>query len=150
MLFVILWGLLNLIFFFISVKCVYNSKDRFKFIYPWAFLTGSFVWEDLFIFGLFHFIYSVISFIFNDAKVALLIFLIFWAVRSVGETFYLFLEQFIEPKHGPHAISYHFEVLKKYLGSISDQKCYILLQVVFQVVTVLSIFSIIMLLKVWN
>jgi hypothetical protein len=62
-------------------------------------LFGSFVWADHILFGPFWVAVSFITFILQDILLFLLIFSIFWLVRSGGETLYWFFQQF-HPRQG--------------------------------------------------
>ena len=111
---------------------------------------GAFVWEDLCIFSIYGLIASVVTAITHQNRIGLLLFIIFWIVRSAGEAGYFFLQQFIQPKHHPHYIDDHFDLMRKIFGKISYQQCLIIMQVVFQIVLMLALFSLIMLLLNWN
>ena len=142
-----LWGFLNLGLSLFSISKVKKNQESCQFIWFWAFPTGAFVYEDLFVFGLFHAglaFYSVLS---ANNLLWLVGFLVFWIVRSAGETLYFFLQQFLVPRHHPHNIGAHFAIIRKYLGNISDQKCFILAQVGMQSVLTLSILSLIYVLR---
>lgn len=145
-----IWIAICLILFFLSIKKVRSNKKGCDFIYRWGFFIGAFVWEDLLIFSLFHIGVSVITIIFGDFKLWLLFFVVFWLVRSAGETLYYFLQQFIQPKHHPHYINAHFESLRNIFGNISEQKVFIILQVTMQVVLVVSIVLLFLLLQSWS
>jgi len=144
------WGILNLTLSLLSFYKIKQNKKQCEFIYFWGSLFGAFVWEDLFIFALYNFLTVIAAFLLTDLRVILLTFIVFWVVRSAGETLYFFLQQFIEPKHHPHNISNHFNTLKKLFGNISEQKCMIIMQVCFQLITVTSLVALIYLLKNWT
>lgn len=139
-----------LVYIFISFREVRDSNNNFEFIYPWAFWVGAFVWEDLLVFSLLHLIFVVLTFLFHDFRVGLLMISIFWLVRSMGETLYFFLQQYHEPKGEPHGLQDHFDSFGPILGNISLQKGYILMQIIHQSVAVLSLSSIILLVINWK
>ncbi len=85
----------------------------------------------------------------GDMRYWLLLFILFWIVRSAGETLYFFLQQFIQPKHHPHVLDEHFRFYRRIFGDISEQKCFILTQVVHQTILTLSLFALILLLRSW-
>lgn len=62
-------------------------------------LFGSFVWADHMIFGPFWILISLAAFALHDFLLFMLIFTIFWLIRSLGETLYWFLQQF-HPRTG--------------------------------------------------
>jgi hypothetical protein len=135
-----IWGLLNAVLSAISVAKIRKNKDKCDFIYWWGFLSGAFVWEDMFVFGILHALLVFVTIVvFQNPIFWLISFLTFWVVRSFGETLYFFLQQFILPQHHPHKISAHFVILKRFFGDISEQKCFILMQITLQSVTVICL-----------
>ena|SRR3989344_1284606 len=145
----VFWAIIHLFLAFLSFVKIKNSNDTVKFIYKWGFLFGAFVWEDLFIFSLLNVGVSILVLIFGNLLPGLLLIVIFWIVRNGGETVYFMLQQFIEPKHHPHEIDMHFEILRKFFGKISTQKCFIIMQVIHQTFFVVFTFILIMLVKYW-
>lgn len=134
---------------FFSFRKIKNSKSTFGFIYPWAWPLGAFVWEDLFVFSILGVSTSLLVYILNDIRIGYIGFLIFWIVRSLGESIYFFLQQFFQSTEYPHTIEEHFKVMRKFFGDISDQKCYILLQVFHQSVIVLCSILLVLLFLYW-
>lgn len=150
MLFIALYTTLHLILFLASYfKIKNNNLGTLDFIYKFSFPFGAFVWEDLLIFSLFNLGIIIAILAFKDLRIGLVLFIVFWIVRSTGETIYFFLQQFIQPKHHPHFISAQFGILRKLLGKLSDQQCFIISQVSFQAVSVIFISALILLLKFW-
>lgn len=145
--FIIIWGILNVVLAVASINKIKKNTKECDFIWWWALPTGAFVWEDMLVFGLLHFIIVLSSVLLNNPQVWVIGFLVFWIVRSLGETLYFFLQQFIEPKHHPHEIHHHFKVLRRFLGDISDQKAFILIQIFMQSITVLSVLALIFVLR---
>lgn len=144
------WVITNLLLFFFSIFRIKKSQTNVRFIYSWGFLFGAFVWEDLMIFSFFHFLSTSIALLLNDFRFFLLFFLTFWLVRSLGETLYFFLQQFIRPKHHPHEISKHFKLIKFFLGNVSNQKSFIIVQVFQQIVATISLSLLILLFLYWH
>jgi len=126
------------------------GKKIAEFTYNFGFLIGAFVWEDMFVFSVYGLAASIATVWLGQWKYGLLFFLVFWMVRSAGETLYFFLEQFIEPKHFPHYVDEHFDLVRKIFGKISYQQCLIIMQVTFQIIMMTSIVGIITLLFAWN
>ncbi|MDP2930642.1 MAG: hypothetical protein Q8N56_03500 [bacterium] len=124
-----------------------QNKEKCDFIYWWGFIAGAFVWEDMLVLGLLHAGIAFMSLALNNNLVWLVGFLVFWIVRSAGETLYFFLQQFIVPPHHPHNIGGHFGPIRKLFGNISDQKCYIISQVSMQSILVICILCLIYILK---
>jgi len=147
MLLISLWGITNLFLAIYSISKIKKSTKECNFIWWWALPTGAFVWEDMLVFGFLHFLISAISIYFDNSQIWLIGFLVFWIIRSLGETLYFFLQQFIEPKHHPHEIHNHFMALHRILGDISDQKAFILVQIFMQSITVLSTLALIYVLR---
>ena len=58
------------------------------------FIFGIFVWGDATVFGIFWFLASITTLLLNDWILFLLVFSVFWVVRSLGETIYWFNQQF--------------------------------------------------------
>lgn len=133
-----------------SYKRVRWGEKRAEFIYHWGFLMGAYVWEDAFVFSLLGIIGCSITLAAGQIKYGLLIGLIFWIVRSAGEALYWFLQQFIVPKHHPHNGNELFKSVQKIFVNISNQQFFILLQVTFQSILVLSILGLIVLLQKWS
>jgi hypothetical protein len=134
----------------ISFFKIRRSHKLIEFIYSWGFPFGAFVWEDLFVFSLYGVLTSAISLYLHQIRLGLLFASIFWMVRSAGETLYFFLQQFITPKHDPHNLHKHFEILNKIFGDISYQQSLIIMQVTFQTILMFSFVSIFLLFKNWN
>ena len=135
------------VFSFVRIR---TGKKIAEFTYNFGFLIGAFVWEDMFVFSVYGLAASIATTWLGQWKYGLLFFLVFWMVRSAGETLYFFLEQFIEPKHYPHYVDEHFGLIRYIFGNISYQQCLIILQVMFQVIMMTSVISLITLLFAWN
>ena len=134
-------------FSFVRIR---RGKKIAEFIYGLGFPIGAFVWEDMFVFSVYGLAASVATVWLGQWKYGLLFFLVFWMVRSAGETLYFFLEQFIEPKHYPHYVDEHFGLVRWLFGNISYQQCLIIMQVTFQIIMMITIVGIITLLFAWN
>jgi len=148
---ILLYGAIHIILFFLSwSKITSGKKNIVEFISRLAYPIGAFVWEDLLVFSLFNVFLVIFSLFTHDLRIGILFFLVFWAVRGAGETLYFFLQQFILPKHYPHHIDDKLWPLKKIFGNISNQQCYILLQVTFQTITIISIGLIFLLFINWH
>ena len=90
---VIIWGLFSLA---LSLKGFYESSAK-KNVYgltPHLFPFGIFVWGDAVIIGFFWSLVSIFIYILKDWYLILLIFCVFWTVRSLGEAFYWLNQQF--------------------------------------------------------
>ncbi len=145
--FIAIWGIIGATLAYISINKIKANKQECDFTWWWGFPIGAFVWEDMLVFGILHALLALISLLSSNTLIWVISFLVFWIVRSAGETLYFFLQQFIVPKHHPHDISAQLQMVRKLFGNISDQKCFILLQVTMQSLLVLSLLSLIYLLK---
>lgn len=143
-------ALLYFCLFLLALQKVHGSGDRFEFIYGWGFIVGAYVWEDVIVFAPLFLAMALLTLLTQDLRIGLLCFLVFWVVRSLGETVYFFLEQFLEPKVMPHNIRRQLEMVSNMFGGIATQKAYILMQIMFQTVTVTGVVCIILLLQHWQ
>jgi len=128
---ILIFCLVNLLVFF---KGFYESKfkrNAYGLTRPLVFL-GIFVWGDAVVFGLFWFFSSIITLFLSDWYLFLLIISVFWLVRSLGETIYWFNQQFSTIKRNPP------EKLPGYSFFHNDSLWFVY-QIVWQVVTVVSI-----------
>lgn len=127
----VLFGLYSLIGFILGVKNTWFKKNPYG-LARWFSFLGAFVWVDAVTFGLFFFLASLVSLILQNVILLLLIFSVFWTVRSIGETIYWFLEQFVNPhKNKPETLHGH----KFFPGD----SIYIHYQIFWQCVSVVSI-----------
>jgi hypothetical protein len=145
--FILLWGAINLLLCVVAYFRVKRNPKNCDFIWWWAFPAGAFVWEDMLVYGFLHFLIVVASLLIGSTKTWLIGFIVFWIVRSAGETLYFFLQQFIVPKFPPHNIEHHLKVLHRFLGNIAEQKSFILLQITMQSILVISICCLILVLR---
>lgn len=143
------WLIENAVLTVYAFVRIRNKPEQLRLIYQWGFLNGAFVYEDQVIFGLFHIGSVLVGLGLGDMRYFYLLFLLFWIVRSAGETLYFFLQQFIEPSHYPHAIDQYFDPLKSIFGKLSLQSCFILMQVIHQTIVIVSLFLLILFLWHW-
>ena len=146
-----LWFVLSILTAVMSFLIFRNGGEEVEFIL-WASVFGAFVWEDLFIFSLANAIGSAVVVWLKDNRYILLFVDIFWIVRSLGETFYWFLQQFSQPTQYPHNF-YAWQwnpVAEQVFGDISDQKYFILFQISWQVMTVFAAVGLVYILKHWK
>lgn len=134
----------------LSFYNIWKDKKNCTFIYQWTFFIYAFVWEDLFIFTLFFAGLINASVFMHDIRIAFLGMLIFYCVRSGGETLYYFLQQFFQPTHHPHDIRSHLKSVQKIFGPISYQKSLIIMQVIQQITLVTSLTLLTLLLLNWK
>ncbi len=141
----------NLVLAILSFINVRNSGSEVEFIL-WAYPLGAFVWEDLLVFSAANVIACIFVTFIKDFRYIFIYFLSFWLIRSIGETFYWFLQQFCTSTMYPHD-QYDWDrnsILSSLIGDLSNQKYFILNQISWQIVTVLCICGFIFVLKKWN
>lgn len=91
--FIIIYGLISLYSFVRGFYEIHKKSNPFgePFVLFWL---GIFVWGDALILGFFWTLISIVSFLLKDWTLFLLIFSIFWVVRSFGEVTYWMHQQF--------------------------------------------------------
>lgn len=125
---VLLWGIYSFIAFFLGWR---HRKNPFG-LSRWFLPLGAFVWTDTIVFGLFFFLVSAFCLVTNQFILFLLIFSVFWTIRSVGEQVYWFLEQFaVAHKNAPHTLW-----PKKWF---KGQESWIVMQITWQCVSAIFI-----------
>jgi len=94
---IVAFGLISLFFFLAGLYNCLKGKSYGKW---WGLnIIGAFVWGDAIVFGLFWVIISIIFIFFQSWLWFLIVVCVFWFIRSIGETIYWFLNQFIPLKH---------------------------------------------------
>ncbi len=127
--------------FLLGLRNSYSKKNPFGLTRYFSFL-GAFVWVDAVTFGAFFALSSLIAFVLQDFTLLLLIYSVFWAVRSIGESIYWFLEQFANPhRNKPETLKGH----KIFPG----ESIYIHYQIFWQCVSVISIIASVYLFAKW-
>lgn len=129
LIFLLFLGALNLFLFILSAIILRRRNTRIDIIAHWAFPFGAFVWEDLLVFSLFNFLVFTGIILSRDFRVGLLFFSVFWVVRNLGEVIYWFLQQFSQPTVYPHDQYRSFRWIYKITGEVSNQQCFIIMQV---------------------
>lgn len=145
--FLILFSILNLI---ITIYGFYKCKHRAHTygITWWLFPLGIFVWGDAIIFGLFWTLTGLITLIFKDWLLFLLIFSVFWLVRSIGETIFWFNHQFTTVnRYPPKQLLGH----KIFRGKLIEEydAIWFVNQILMQCVTVITIITTIYFTHLW-
>jgi hypothetical protein len=143
-------AILHSCLFILAFRHVRGSGDKTGFIYHWGIMMGAFVWVDLLVFSLAFLLGTIITILAHDLRVGLLLLAAFWLVRSSGEVLYFFLQQFHQPTRAPHEISAHFGALRAVFGDISLQKCFIIMQIFWQVVAAGSLSATILIAITWQ
>ncbi len=144
---IIIFGISNLLIFLWSLHQCKNKANTYGT--TWAlFPIGIFVWGDGVIFGLFWFLTSLGVLILKDWILFLLIFSVFWLVRSIGETIYWFNQQFSSiNRYPPQQLIGH----KLFKGKIIEEYdgIWFVNQINMQCITVVTIITTIYLTYLW-
>lgn len=138
---VVFVGIISLVSVVIGVRKVRNNRT-FS-LTPWLYPLGIFVWGDAPILGLFWTLVGVVCYYLNSLPLFLLIVSVFWLVRSVGETFYWFLQQFSMVKRNPPDQLYGYRFVK-------DESIWFMYQLFWQCMTVISVIFTIYFAFNWN
>lgn len=94
------WQIISLLIYgslalFAGLQGLAKSKQKNTHgLTPAYFIFGAFVWADAAIFGIFWFIFSVVSLLFQNWWFFLFGLSVFWVVRSLGEIIYWLNQQF--------------------------------------------------------
>lgn len=137
----IVYGLLSFLAF---IKGLYESagKNNAYGQTPWLFWMGIFAWGDAVIFGLFWFLSSTLAYLLNDWLLFLLLISVFWLVRSLGETFYWFNQQFSRIERNPPNRLRGYKLFK-------NDSIWFVYQIAWQCVTVVTVITTIYLGNLW-
>ena len=113
-----------------SYKHIVIQKNAYR-ITPHLTPLGIFVWADGLIISLFWLMVSLFTFLLPNPWFLLAIISLFWLVRSIGETIYWMLQQFVQPSaNKPHTLAGH--------RWIKGDELWIVYQVAWQCTTVVS------------
>ena len=85
-----------------TIRAYFACQDKAQILRsPWRLceVFGSFVWADHIILGPFWALISLVCYLLQDMLLFMLIFSVFWLIRSCGEVLYWFLQQF-HPRAG--------------------------------------------------
>jgi len=151
--FLIVFALISLSLFIFAVVKVRAEKEEGFWTFLPVILTlfnGVFILGDATFFSIFFFIVSLILIYKNDIRYTLLVFLIFWIVRSAGEVVYWLNYQFASIH--PHELQLvpvrnQFELLT---GPLQEKEVYILYQVVNQLTLITCLILLFVLIKNWD
>jgi len=109
---------------------------------PWLFWMGAFVWADAVVLGIFWLLVIGLVLLLGDWLLFVLIYSVFWVVRSFGEAIYWLNEQFASKHRNP---PHKFWIYKFFL----NESVWFVLQVYWQCLLVLSIISSVYLFSLW-
>lgn len=117
----------------VGYENLYRKKNPFG-LTPYFTLLGVFVWADSIVFGVFFALSSLICLVLANFTLFLLVYSVFWVIRSIGEQIYWFLEQFAQDHRNLPA---SLKMSKFYKG----ESIYIHYQILWQCVSVIAIIS---------
>ncbi len=137
---IIIFGIISLITLIKGAYEVVVKQNPFgeSFVLFWL---GIFVWGDALILGFFWTVVSILSYYLKDWNLFLLIFSVFWVVRSFGEVIYWINQQFSTIVRNPPETLIGFRWFK-------NDSIWFIYQVVWQCVLVISIVSTLFFVKV--
>lgn len=139
---VLCFGLGALSLFLKSVYEIVRKKNPYGQA-NYGILYGGFVFADYLIFGAFFTLVALAILLLGDFLLFLLIYSVFWMVRSVGEALYWFLQQFSTLTHkNPPQRYLIYRVVK------SDAVWFVN-QIIWQCLTVIFVITTIYLSAVW-
>lgn len=136
-----------LVFLFVNGFLLLRSKkecaqnNSFGLTYGLSFL-GMFVWGDVLVLSIFWMVVAVISLLLKDWLLFLLLFTVFWLVRSFGETLYWFLQQFATVKRDKPENLAGFKFVK-------NESIWFIYQVLWQCITVITLILTVYLFHQW-
>lgn len=142
-------GWVNFLLFWLSLYKVRHNKAKVELIY-WAIPLGAFTWEDLLVFSLFNLLAAIVVLLARDLRLGLLILIVFWSVRNLGEILYWLGQQFCQPTVYPHNQYQDLKFLQQVTGKISLQQLFIIMQVLHQALLVISLVALVLLLIHWE
>lgn len=138
---VVLYGILNIL---VLIKGIHEVKDK-RNVYGLAgqnSFLGIFVWGDAIVFGPFWILTSALVLFLQDWYLFLLVFSIFWSVRSFGEVIYWLNEQFAgKNRNPPHTL--------KFYKFFNNDSIWFIYQIYWQCILVVSLIASIYLSALW-
>lgn len=131
-----------LVFFMGALGLFGLSKGYFESKYKknafgltrWLNIIGSFVWADAVVFGLFWLIFAGVSLVLNDWWLFLFGTAVFWAVRGLGETQYWIAQQFSSKNRNPVETLLFHEIFH-------DDSIWFVYQIFWQCVAVIAVIA---------
>ncbi len=138
---VILFGLFSIIVFLKGVNESLKKNNSYAGTIPLLWM-GIFVWGDAVVYGAFWALCCFTVLLLNDWLLFLLLFSVYWTVRSLGETIFWFNQQFTPMKlyHAPKLPGYKF---------FNNESIYFIYQIFCQCITVVSLITTIYLSAIW-
>lgn len=140
-LFLICFATANLLLTWFALRQCIKHKNAFgdtKFLYP----LGVYVWGDQTIFGPFWTLSAIVSLLLSDWILFLLIFSVFWLVRSFGETMYWFHQQYSQKILNSPEKYWIYKIYK-------NKSVWFIYQIINQCMTIVTIITTIYLANLW-
>ncbi len=150
--FLLIWLVINVVALITSYLSLRDAGQEVTFIVPWGTLWTAYIWEDLLVFSIFNILGVIIVKLIKDNRYFILLQILFFLIRAIGEIFYWFLQQFTINTPYPHN-QYDWEnnpICNAIFGQLSDQKYFIIYQISWQVIIVFLITGLIYVLKNWD
>lgn len=116
-----------------------TSQDFFTDCPSYMKMIGIYVWGDAYLFVPFHLIILIFSII--SLPFGLLLWSVFFSIRSLGEVLYWFLQQFGERSYRPHDFG-----MKK----LDNHAIYIFYQTLMTIHATVAITALIIFIKFWE
>lgn len=138
---VLFYGIFSLFVCYKGVHESYKKKNSYINTIPLLWM-GIFVWGDAVVYGIFWAMCSFAILLLNDWLLFLLLFSVYWTVRSFGETIFWFNQQFTPMK------LYHAHKLPGY-KFFNNESIYFIYQIICQCITVVSLIATIYLSALW-
>lgn len=117
-----------------------QSKKNFFGLSHMLLPLGAFVWADGVIFSIFWSATSLVLLFYNHLAFTLLVFSLFWTVRSAGEVAYWLLEQFATKKRNPPRTLFYYHFFP-------NESVWFVMQILWQCILVLTLLADILIIK---
>ncbi len=140
--FISLFGIIAFLTFIQSLFKCQTHEGRVGKPYRICELYGSFVWADHVVFGLFWTVMAFVALLLQDWIFFLLTISLFWFIRSIGETVYWILQQFL-PRKGNEPEKYWINKI------VTGEGVWFIHQIIWQCVSVITLLTSIYLTFLW-
>jgi len=146
--FLIAFALISLALFMFAVAKARAEHGNGVWIFlPFALtlLNGTFILGDAIAFSTFFFTASLLLIYKNDVRYTILVFLVFWIVRSAGEVVYWLNYQFASTN--PHPFINHLEFLT---GPVPESSVFVIYQAANQALLAAFLILLFVLIRNWD
>lgn len=128
---VMFYAAVSVLVFLVGLYQSFVKKNSYGLV-PWLIPLGMFVWGDAIIICLFWIIISAVAIVLQDWLLFLLIVSVFWVVRNIGEAIFWFNQQFSQK------IIYPPEILPGY-SLVKNESIWFIYQIINQCFAVVFI-----------